>query len=109
VETLHKAVLELTPAAVKSGWFQESAMVFAIHKLQCDFDNILVQLIYVATHPNEKFNTSGLSSQCFTKDQFTIFVSDRVEKTRDLQELVFDTPLFEVGPIFKACHTKTIV
>jgi hypothetical protein len=110
VETLHNAVLELTPAAVKSGWFQETAMVFAIHKLQCDVDNILVQLVFVVTHPKEEFAKSGHATMCFTKGQFnTIFVSDRVKKLRDLQELVFDTPLFEVGPLTGACLTKTIV
>ena len=97
VETLHNAVLELTPAAVKSGWFQEIAMVFAIHELQCDVDNILMQLVFVATHPKEEFIKSGHITMCFTKGEITSFVSDRVAKLRDLQMLVFDTPLFESG------------
>ena len=97
VETLHNAVLELTPAAVKSGWFQETAMVFAIHELQCDVDNILMQLVFVATHPKEEFIKSGHITKCFTKCEITKFVSDRVAKLRDLQMMVFDTPLWESG------------
>ena len=96
VETLHNAVLELTPAAVKSGWFQETAMVFAIHELQCDVDNILMQLVFVATHPKEEFIKSGHITMCFTKIEITSFVSDRVAKLRDLQMLVFDTPLLSL-------------
>ena len=95
VETLHNGVLELTPAAVKSGWFQEIAMVFAIHELLCDVDNILMQLMFVATHPKEEFIKSGHITMCFTKGEITSFVSDRVEKLRDLQMLVFDTPCLE--------------
>ena len=85
VETLHNAVLELTPVAVKSGWLQESAIVFAIHELQCDVDNMLVQLMFVATHPKEEFDKSGYATMCFTKDQFTGFVSLCAEKLCALQ------------------------
>ena len=95
VETLHNGVLELTPAAVKSGWFQDIAMVFAIHELLCDVDNILMQLMCVATHPKEEFIKSGHITMCFTKGEITSFVSDRVAKLRDLQMLVFDTPCLE--------------
>ena len=84
-------------------------MVFAIHELQCDVDNILMQLVFVATHPKEEFTKSGHATLCFTKGEFTSFVSDRVEKLRYLQMLVFDTPLFEAGPVTGACLRKTIV
>ena len=77
---LDSAVLELTPAAVASGWYQEADIIDALESLQVDVDRLAVSRMFLATHPNEDVQTLQ------DRDTFVAFTQDLERK------------LYRVGP-----------
>ena len=96
---LDSAVLELTPAAVASGWYQEADIIDALESLQVDVDRLAVSRMFLATHPNEDVQTLQDRDPfvAFTQEAFHRAVSNCVERLHSLQLVVYHTPIYNGG------------
>ena len=98
---LDSAVLELTPAAVASGWYQEADIIDALESLQVDVDRLAVSRMFLATHPNEDVQTlqdrDPYAYAPFTQEAFHRAVSNCVERLHSLQLVVYHTPIYNGG------------
>ena len=94
--SLESALSELTPAAVASGWFQEGAIVDALHTLQSDVARLSLSRMYIASHPNEDVQAlqdrDPFSHMFFTQEAFGKAVSNCVARLHSLQLVLFHTP-----------------
>ena len=96
---LDSAVLEPTPAAVASGWYQEGDIIDALESLQVDVDRLAISRMFIATHPNENVQTlqDRDPSVALTQEAFHRAVSNCVERLHSLQLVSYHTLIYTGG------------
>jgi hypothetical protein len=96
---LDSALLELTPAAVASGWFQEGDIVDALEILQVDVYSLALSRMYIATHPNADVQTMQDRDPTLflTQEAFGRAVCNCVGRLHSLQLVLYHTPIYTGG------------